>query len=386
MLKNIIFLSITIHFFTQFMFINCCEDKKIENREILFKEFIEKYKITYRTDKEMLDAKKTFETNLTKVIFRNCKQDNSCIKEKPFTHELAINKFFDLTSEDLKKNFYKIYYEENSYGYKHFEKFNSDISYSIPILQGNILSKITNYLLTLLNFSSSNNSEEVIDKNIIPIFISDNKENTSYNKIKKGKKILFDWRNKHIFKTIDPFEENNENENSQLEKKYKKDVFESNSSFKIPSNNIENFKWNFNPFKMMNFHNSFLWQTFSSDNQIREYKKFYAYMKYTTNEDLEFILKNIGPIYIEVMASGIEIFAKGIFDPYSCEYYKYNLGTAGVFLVGYGKENDNEFWIAKSTFGNDWGEEKGYFRILKNKNDDIFEYKKFIIVLKIHEI
>jgi hypothetical protein len=67
--------------------------------------------------------------------------------------------------------------------------------------------------------------------------------------------------------------------------------------------------------------------------QENDFKKFYAYYKHKSNSDLESFSKNVGPVYIQVKGSGIETYAKGIFNPLSCEY-KYNSGSFGAFLFG----------------------------------------------------
>jgi len=60
----------------------------------------------------------------------------------------------------------------------------------------------------------------------------------------------------------------------------------------------------------------------------------------------------------------LQMYAGGIFST-PCEVPAQL--NHGVAIVGYGSENEKDFWIVKNSWGEDWGEQ-GYFRFAKGHN------------------
>jgi cathepsin L len=80
---------------------------------------------------------------------------------------------------------------------------------------------------------------------------------------------------------------------------------------------------------------------------------------------------NYGPIAIAIDASHIsfQLYNKGIYDEKRCS--PDNLDH-GVGCIGYGTENDVNYWIVRNSWGTSWGE-KGYIRMVKDKNNQCGE-------------
>jgi len=72
-----------------------------------------------------------------------------------------------------------------------------------------------------------------------------------------------------------------------------------------------------------------------------------------------------GPLSVLMDASGfppLQYHEWGIYNPWSCD------PTAldhAVLLVGYGTDGSTPYWIVKNSWGTDWSDEGGYFRIAR---------------------
>ncbi|KAJ5070468.1 hypothetical protein M0811_10940 [Anaeramoeba ignava] len=88
----------------------------------------------------------------------------------------------------------------------------------------------------------------------------------------------------------------------------------------------------------------------------------------TTFSKLSDFIYSVGPIATMMDASNLDfIFYKsGIYNTSQCKTNLNDLNHA-VLLVGYGVENDTEFWIIKNSWGNFWGE-NGFARIVADQN------------------
>lgn len=76
------------------------------------------------------------------------------------------------------------------------------------------------------------------------------------------------------------------------------------------------------------------------------------------------IVASSGPVMIAVYASENFInYASGIYDDPLCDQEP----NHAVLVIGYGTENDIDFWLIKNSWGTSWGE-KGYMRMVRNKN------------------
>jgi cathepsin F len=82
-------------------------------------------------------------------------------------------------------------------------------------------------------------------------------------------------------------------------------------------------------------------------------------------EDMKKILYEKGPLSASINSNILMFYVSGIYDPYLNFLCKSGVNHA-VVIVGYGVENGIKYWIAKNSWGQNWGE-KGYFKIKRGE-------------------
>lgn len=95
--------------------------------------------------------------------------------------------------------------------------------------------------------------------------------------------------------------------------------------------------------------------------------KAFDYVDFCNETDLQVKVAEYGPV-LAVMKANVWQFiyyTGGIIDIEGCSQFDYD---HGVVVIGYGTENNNDFWIIKNSMGTKWGEE-GYLRLARNKNN-----------------
>jgi len=93
--------------------------------------------------------------------------------------------------------------------------------------------------------------------------------------------------------------------------------------------------------------------------------------KYTdvpkTEADLQQAVATTGPVSVAIDANhqSFMLYREGIFNEPTCQQ---NAPDHAVLVVGYGSENNQDFWIVKNSWAATWGE-KGYIRMARNNNN-----------------
>lgn len=80
--------------------------------------------------------------------------------------------------------------------------------------------------------------------------------------------------------------------------------------------------------------------------------------------DLQEIVGTIGPVEVTIDASGIQLYASGVYYDEECSATQLN---HEVLVVGYAHTDDGlEYWLVKNSWGTEWGE-AGYVRMARNR-------------------
>ena len=88
----------------------------------------------------------------------------------------------------------------------------------------------------------------------------------------------------------------------------------------------------------------------------------------------------VGPIAATLNAEPFQFYTGGILNPKSCGNTYFDLSHA-IVLVGYGTENNIDYWIIKNSWGEKWGE-KGYVRLFRGNNVCGIAIDNFTAILK----
>jgi cathepsin F len=93
--------------------------------------------------------------------------------------------------------------------------------------------------------------------------------------------------------------------------------------------------------------------------------KDHIFKDYMDEEELRQLWVQNGPLAIGYNADNLQFYTGGIMDDSEEDGDPSQLNH-GVVLVGFGVENNTQYWIVKNSWAADWGEE-GYYRVLRGK-------------------
>lgn len=365
--------------------ISCCKPYINNQKERMdFENFIAKYNITYRTQKAKEKAFEKFISKKGAIYTRYCINRSQCPGGAlPLTSDAGVTKFFDLTDEQFKKHLFHLNMER-----KEIDKNFLDFDFFLKQNFNKTNINRNNYNNSIVKSSSISNSLKKQSRKAA----DENSNDNNFTNL-----IYFDLRNNELIKSFNLFDVFNSNEkNKKKESEIELLINKATNSFNTENNKsnfnnntkenlVKDYKRKFNFLKLIDYleKKNYYVHLFNEIEETSEkLKSFYSLIKFKSNKNLEFLLKNVGPVYVEINTSGLTFYEKGIFNPFSCEMKSDNENYMGVILIGYGKEGEFEYWIAKSFLGDNWGEEEGYFRILKKDDVDIFNPKsRFAIAL-----
>lgn len=94
---------------------------------------------------------------------------------------------------------------------------------------------------------------------------------------------------------------------------------------------------------------------------------FQSFSKFKTKYIYFLSSGTIGPICAAIYHEPIQFYQTGIFESSSCSN-DLALLNHGVLVVGYGMDNDQNYWIIKNSWGADWGD-RGYIRLARDANN-----------------
>ncbi|XP_062378187.1 procathepsin L-like [Sardina pilchardus] len=80
---------------------------------------------------------------------------------------------------------------------------------------------------------------------------------------------------------------------------------------------------------------------------------------------LQYYVANQGPVSVAVDATNLQNYDSGVFYDPSCSSSETN---HAMLAVGYGTEDDQDYWLVKNSWGEDWGED-GYIKMSRNEDN-----------------
>lgn len=92
----------------------------------------------------------------------------------------------------------------------------------------------------------------------------------------------------------------------------------------------------------------------------------YAYLTGPNENMLKDMVATKGPVSVAIDAGGnFASYSKGVYYNPSCSTNKF---THAVVIVGYGRENGQDYWLVKNSWGSNWGL-GGYIKMARNRNN-----------------
>ncbi|XP_037398062.1 procathepsin L-like isoform X2 [Pygocentrus nattereri] len=102
---------------------------------------------------------------------------------------------------------------------------------------------------------------------------------------------------------------------------------------------------------------------------LRAYATCLTYKNVTSGDEanLQHIVASIGPVSvgIDISRHTFQLYESGVYDDQYCSDIHLN---HAVLVVGYGTEEEQEYWLVKNSWGVTWGE-GGYIKMSRNKNN-----------------
>ncbi|KAI4298220.1 hypothetical protein L6164_031804 [Bauhinia variegata] len=89
-----------------------------------------------------------------------------------------------------------------------------------------------------------------------------------------------------------------------------------------------------------------------------------GYVRVAPSEDALLCASIKQPVTVYLDSTDILFYKEGIYDGAKCSNDPYHVDHA-VLIVGYDSKDDQDYWIIKNSWGEDWGE-NGYIRIKRN--------------------
>ena len=100
----------------------------------------------------------------------------------------------------------------------------------------------------------------------------------------------------------------------------------------------------------------------------KRYKiKGYSTIPYGDEDTLKRVVATHGPVTIAIDASdwGFSHYSNGIYASDKC---RKDLSNHAALIVGYGREDNQDYWIVKNSWGEEWGL-NGYIKMARNRDN-----------------